>query len=150
MNMPKILSSLAVMFAIGTAGVSANEIDWWTFTGGGGSAQQGTVAISGAIGPIAPALSPATGGNYTLTGGFWGGLSTSPLPDRPLLSIQLTGGKVQLSWPIGAVGFHLEYTDDLGSGTWQSEPTPVALTEKEHTVTVPPTASHRSYRLRWP
>jgi hypothetical protein len=78
-------------------------------------------------------------------------LSPAFKPDRPVLSIQLAQGQnVQLSWPIGAAGFHLEYTDDLGSGLWHLEPAPVALNETDHIVTVPLTPGHRNYRLRWP
>lgn len=77
----KNLSLSAPLLGVVTTGLRADEIAWWTFTGGGIS-QYGGVALGGALGPIAPALSPATGGNYTLSGGFWPALSGPPKPPR--------------------------------------------------------------------
>jgi hypothetical protein len=126
------------------------EITWWTFTGGGGIGQYGSIALGGAMGPIAPALSPATGGNYTLSGGFWPALSGQPQPVWPILKIKWLADKekVLISWPVNLNGFKLEYTTNLVSGIWYSEKEPVVDTESEHTVAVPPPDVFRCYRLR--
>ena len=130
--------------------LQAGEIPWSTFTGGGGIAQHGAVALGGAIGPIAPALSPATGGHYTLTGGFWPALSGQPNAVAPILTIfpLNNGAKVRLSWPLAVNGFTLEYTPQLGSGIWITETAGVVNTAAEHTVTVPAPEAFRCYRLR--
>ena len=58
-----VMMICALLLVAGASLASTNEINWWTFTGGGGKAEQGSVALTGVIGPIAPALLPATGGN---------------------------------------------------------------------------------------
>ncbi len=143
------LIALPVLLLPATA-LQAAEIPWWTFTGGGGIAQHGAVALGGAIGPIAPALSPATGGNYTLTGGFWPAFPGHPQPVSPVLKVTPlnNGGKIRLSWPLGVKGFKLEYSTQLASGIWISESGDVVDTAAEHTVTVTVQPDFRCYRLR--
>jgi len=46
------------------------SIDWYTIDGGGGTSTGGVYAVSGTIGQP-DAGGPMTGGNYSLTGGFW-------------------------------------------------------------------------------
>lgn len=117
--------------------------------GGGGISQHGAMALGGAIGPIAPALSPAIGGNSTLTAGFWPALSGLPKAASPVLTIKYLGGdKAVISWPVGVTGFILEYTTDLGSGIWLPEPEAVTDTAIEHTVTVHTMPAFRCFRLR--
>lgn len=128
----------------------AADLPWHSLTGGGGVSQHGAVALGGAFGPIAPALSPATGGPYTLAGGFWSALDGLPRAAAPVLRIQSIdkGAQAVLSWPVGLHGFVLEYTPQLGSGIWMMEGTPVVDTLTEHTVTVPAGTGSRAYRLR--
>jgi hypothetical protein len=141
--------SLVASLLIAANVVHAAEIPWGTFTGGGGIAQYGAVALGGAIGPIAPALSPATGGDYTLTGGFWPAFPGQPQPVSPVLKIKSLGGnKALLSWSVGLNGFILEYTPQLGSGIWVTEGQKVTDTASEHTVIVPIENTTRCYRLR--
>src|SRR6516164_4620415 len=46
------------------------SIDWYKIAGGGGTSTGGTYQVSGTIGQ--PDASGAmTGGNYSITGGFW-------------------------------------------------------------------------------
>lgn len=126
------------------------DLPWHTFTGGGGISQHGAVALGGAIGPIAPALSPATGGPYTLSGGFWAALDGLPQAAAPVLRIHAIdkGATAVLSWPVAVKGFVLEYTLQLGSGVWVTEAAPVVDTPTDHTVTVPAGVGTRLYRLR--
>ena len=142
--------SLHAALLLTTTALHAAEIPWWTFTGGGGIAQHGAVALGGAIGPIAPALSSATGGNYTLTGGFWPAFPGQPKAATPVLKIKSLGdgSKALLSWPVGVNGFILEYTPQLGSGLWIVENAAVVDTATEHTATVPAADAFRCYRLR--
>jgi hypothetical protein len=52
---------------------SGYDLSWWTVDGGGGVSQSadGTYSVHGTIGqPDAGA--PLSGGDYSLTGGFWG------------------------------------------------------------------------------
>jgi len=46
------------------------SIDWYKVAGGGGTSIGGTYAVSGTIGQP-DAGGPLSGGNYSVTGGFW-------------------------------------------------------------------------------
>lgn len=146
----RIKPFILTVVALAASALTAAETSWWSFTGGGGISQHGSVALGGAIGPIAPALSPATGGNYTLNGGFWPALSGQPQPVWPILKIELLSKeeKVLISWPVNLNGFKLEYTTNLISGVWHPEDEVVVDTASEHTVTVPSSGVYRCYRLR--
>ena len=146
----KITPFVFTTLVLASSVLTAAETSWWSFTGGGGISQHGSVALGGAIGPIAPSLSPATGGNYTLSGGFWSALSGQPQPVWPVLRIKWLADKekVLLSWPVNLNGFKLEYTTELSSGIWHSETEVVVKTATENTVSVPPLGLTRCYRLR--
>jgi hypothetical protein len=146
----RIKPFIVTVVALAASALTAAETSWWSFTGGGGISQHGSVALGGAIGPIAPSLAPATGGNYTLSGGFWTALSGQPQPVWPVLKIKWLADKekVLISWPVNLNGFKLEYTTNLVSGVWYAEDEPVVDTESEHTVAVPPPGVFRCYRLR--
>jgi hypothetical protein len=47
------------------------DISWYTIDGGGGSSSGGTFQLSGTIGQHDAGV--MSGGNFTLTGGFWSG-----------------------------------------------------------------------------
>jgi len=46
-------------------------IDWHTIDGGGGTSTGGVYSVAGTIGQPDVSQQPMTGGNYSLTGGFW-------------------------------------------------------------------------------
>ena len=52
---------------------------WFTIDGGGGTSDGGAYKASGTIGQH-DASPPLTGGNYTLTGGFWAAAGLAPGP----------------------------------------------------------------------
>jgi hypothetical protein len=54
------------------------DLSWWTVDGGGGTSNGGGYTLNGTLGqPDAGTL--ASGGAYTLAGGFWhGGVAASP------------------------------------------------------------------------
>lgn len=68
-----------ILFVSGLAfAASGYDLSWWTVDGGGGTSSGKGYTLNGTIGqPDAGALS--SGGEYTLTGGFWhGGVIVSP------------------------------------------------------------------------
>jgi hypothetical protein len=74
------------------------SIDWYKIAGGGGTSTGGTYAVSGTIGQ--PDASGAmTGGNYSLTGGFWSLISVVQTAGLPNLVITQSGNSVIVSWP---------------------------------------------------
>jgi len=65
---------------VALAGSGTFEITWYTIDGGGGVSGGGGFVLSGTIGQ--PDAGSASGGNFALAGGFWGG-AADPAPPCP-------------------------------------------------------------------
>jgi len=61
--------------AVASAAQAQISIPWFTVDGGGGSSSGGTFTIRGTIGQ--PDAGVMTGGQYTVSGGFWAGTASS-------------------------------------------------------------------------
>ena len=61
------------------------SIGWHKIAGGGGTSTNGPHSISGTIGQ--PDAGTMSGGNFSLTGGFWGIVAAVQNPPAPLLSV---------------------------------------------------------------
>jgi len=91
-------------------------IDWYKVSGGGGMSSNGQYTVSGTIGQH-DAGGPMTGGNYSLTGGFWA-LYAVQTPGAPLLTITYSGNQAIVSWPPSVTGWTLQTNNNLATGTW--------------------------------
>jgi hypothetical protein len=93
----RINSILAVAFylaaALGTRAQSFS-IDRFAIAGGGGTSTGGLFAVSGAIGQ--PDAGVMSGGNYSLSGGFWGAVQTPPPVGSVIISVRVVGNEVRL------------------------------------------------------
>ena len=58
-----------------------------------------------------------TGGNYSLTGGFWS-LYAVQTPGAPLLTITYVGNQAIVSWSPSVTGWTLQTNNNLSTGTW--------------------------------
>jgi hypothetical protein len=92
------------------------SIDWSTIDGGGGTSTGGVYAVSGTIGQH-DASGAMTGGNYSLTGGFWA-LYAVQTPGAPLLTITYAGNHAIVSWSPSVTGWTLQTNSNLVTGTW--------------------------------
>ena len=94
------LLTLATLTAqLSTAHAQQYSIDWYKVAGGGGTSTGATYTVSGTIGQP-DASGPITGGNYSLTGGFWALISVVQTPGTPNLTITFVGpNSVKVSWP---------------------------------------------------
>ena len=97
-------------FVIRSSGQSYS-IDWSKVAGGGGTSSNGQYAISGTIGQH-DAGGPMTGGNYSLTGGFWALISVVQTPGAPTLYISHSGNTVTVYWQ-DVSGWSLEQNANL-------------------------------------
>ena len=87
------------------------SIDWYKISGGGGTSTGAAYQVSGTIGQ--PDASGAmTGGNYSLTGGFWSLISLLQTAGAPILYISQSGGTVTLFWQ-DVSGWSLQQNNDL-------------------------------------
>lgn len=115
--------------------------------GGGDMSGGGVYSVSGTVGQ--PDAGPIlTGGNFSVTGGFW------QTPDAPLLRIRWDGLNVIVSWPNPSTGFVLQQTLQLASPpsamVWTDVTLVPAETGLEKSITMPASPGHRFFRLNHP
>jgi hypothetical protein len=98
------------------ASAQSYSIDWYKIAGGGGTSTNGQYSLSGTIGQP-DASAPMTGGNYSLTGGFWA-IYAVQTAGAPLLTISISNNQAVVSWPVAATGWTLQTNNNLATGTW--------------------------------
>jgi hypothetical protein len=90
---------LLLSFLVAASVVNAQpySVDWSKISGGGGTSAGGTYQVSGTIGQ--PDASGAmSGGNYSVTGGFWSLFQVVQTPGAPTLYISHSGNTVTVYW----------------------------------------------------
>jgi hypothetical protein len=117
------------------------SIDWYKIAGGGGTSTGGVFAVSGTIGQ-ADAGGAMTGGQYSLTGGFWS-LYAVQTPGAPLLTITFANNQAIVSWPASATGWMLQTNGNLGTTNWVNYGASVV----NNSVTNSPTRGKLFFRL---
>jgi hypothetical protein len=145
-----VLFVITALFAV-KALAQSYSVDWFTIDGGGGTSTGGVYAVSGTLGqPDAGAT--MSGGNYSLTGGFWSLLSVVQTPGAPRLSITLTTTNTAMVWwPSPSTGFTLQQnTNGLGTVNWSNVVTSPTDNGTIKYVIVNPPTGHRFYRLHKP
>ena len=94
------------------------SIDWYKIAGGGGTSTGATYQVSGTVGQP-DAGGAMTGGNYSLTGGFWSLVSVVQTAGAPPLTITHSGNSVKVSWPYPSTGWTLQQNSNLAvPGGW--------------------------------
>jgi hypothetical protein len=96
------------------------SIVWYRIAGGGGTSAGGAYQVSGTIGQHDAGVA-MTGGDYSLTGGFWS-MYAMQTPGAPLLSITCSGNLAIISWPPSVTGWTLQTNNDLSTGSWGNYP----------------------------
>ncbi len=87
------------------------SIDWYTIDGGGGASTGGVFTVNGTIGQ--PDAGTMSGGNYSLTGGFWS-LYAVQTPGAPHLWVTRTStNTVCVWWPVSDTTWQLQSTATL-------------------------------------
>lgn len=141
-----------VMLALSANVVHAQSysIDWYKISGGGGTSSNGQFTVSGTIGQH-DAGGPMTGGNYSLTGGFWSLLSVLQTPGAPTLRIFLTTTNTAvIAWPTASTGFTLIQNTNIGTTNWAAVGNPVNVVGSENQVIIAPPTGAKFFRLKSP
>ena len=114
------------------------SIDWYKISGGGGTSSNGQYVVSGTIGQH-DAGGPLTGGNYSLTGGFWSLLSVIQTPGSPTLRIFLTSSNTAvIAWPAPSTGFRLLLNTNLNTTNWSTAGSPITVGSENQVIIAPP------------
>jgi hypothetical protein len=113
----KILFIIGALLAVTVAHAQQYSINWYKVSGGGGTSTGGVYSVSGTIGQ--PDASGAmSGGNYSVTGGFWSMIQVVQTPGAPLLFITYSGNQAIVSWDPSVTGWTLQTNNNLSTGTW--------------------------------
>jgi hypothetical protein len=115
--MKKLTLALGLLILTASAFAQSYSIDWYKVAGGGGTSTGGVYAVSGTIGQP-DASAPMTGGQYSVTGGYWSLINVVQTPGAPTLTITYVGNQAIISWPSSVTGFTLQTNNNLDSGTW--------------------------------
>jgi len=89
------------------------SIDWYKIAGGGGTSTNGQWSVTGTIGQP-DASSAMSGGNYSLTGGFWSLISVVQTAGAPTLFISHAANTVTVYWQ-AVSGWSLKQNSSLAT-----------------------------------
>ena len=134
------------MLVPGISFAQSYSIDWYKIAGGGGTSTGGVYAVSGTIGQP-DASSAMTGGNYSVTGGFWSLISVFQTAGAPPLNIAHDGNNVVVSWPLTS-GFVLQQNSDLSTAHWTTSGYTISTNGTVESITVPSPNGILFFRLK--
>ena len=136
-----------LLLALSSLHAQTYSIDWSKIAGGGGTSTGGVYSVSGTIGQ--PEASGAlTGGNYSLTGGFWALVSAVQTPGLPNLVISYAGSSVIVSWPAtGSYTLQQNANVAVPSG-WATSGYSIATANGTNRITIPSPAGNLFFRLK--
>ena len=125
------------------------SIDWYKIAGGGGTSTGGTYQVSGTIGQH-DAGNAMTGGNYSLTGGFWSLISVVQTAGLPNLTITHSGNSVIVSWPdTGSYTLQQNANLALANG-WATSGYSINTANGTNSITITPPTGNVFFRLANP
>jgi hypothetical protein len=123
------------------------SIDRYEMGGGGGTSTGGTYQVSGTIGqPDAGAA--ISGGQYSVTGGFWSLIAVVQTVGAPMLTILHATNSVTVSWPLASAGFALQQNSNLANPAgWSIYSGTVSTNNGVGSITVTVPTGNLFYRL---
>jgi hypothetical protein len=140
-----ILCFLLIAFCL--PAIAQYSINWYAFTGGGGTSTGGVYTVTATVGQYC-AGGPMSGGNYSLTGGFWS-LYAVQTPGAPSLRIFLTATNTAVvAWPYPSTGFTLQSNTNLSTANWSSAGGTTNVVGSEYQLIVSPPVGNQFYRLK--
>ncbi len=151
MKVKCVLAGIVVVLLLGfRAGAQSYSIDWSVIPGGGGVSSNGQFSLAGTIGQ--PAVgSVMSGGNYSLTGGFWSLISVVQTAGAPFLTVTHSGNQVVVSWPTPATAWTLQQNSNLaGGGGWAASAYSVSATNGTSSIIITGPTGNLFFRLSQP
>ena len=122
------------------------SIDWFKIAGGGGTSSNGQYTVSGTIGQPDAGMA-MTGGNYSLTGGFWSLIAVVQTAGLPNLCIAHSGNSVIVSWP-NTTSCTLQTNNNLANAPgWNAYGGTVNTASGTNSVIITPPTGNLFFRL---
>ena len=152
MKATKFLTRLCVacagLFALATH-AQPYSIDGFNISGGGGTSTGGVYAVTGTIGQSETGMA-MSGGNYSLTGGFWSLIAAVQTPGLPNLTITYSGTNVIVSWP-NTGSYTLQQNSNLAvPGGWTTSSYTITTTNGTNSIAVTSPTGNLFFRLTQP
>ena len=146
--MKTVMLIWALLLAV-KAGAQTYSIDWYKIVGGGGTSTGATYSVTGTIGQH-DASGAMSGGNYSVTGGFWSLINVVQTPGAPALNISHSGNTVTVYWQ-NVAGWNLYQSGNLTTpiGSWSASSTPTLSSGTNYLNLVNP-ARNLFFRLKFP
>lgn len=100
------------------------SVDWNKVAGGGGTSTGGTYEVSGTIGQH-DASGAMSGGNYSITGGYWAMINVVQTPGAPTLFISRSNNVATVYWQ-NVSGWNLIQNGNLATpvASWSASSSP--------------------------
>ena len=116
--MKKLILGVWLLPLLALTASAQYSIDWYKVAGGGGTSTGGTYQVSGTIGQPDASAAPMTGGNYSLTGGFWALYAVQTPGAHCSPSLIRAAPRPWSAWPLSVTGWTLQTNNNLATGTW--------------------------------
>jgi hypothetical protein len=125
------------------------SVDWYKIAGGGGTSTNGQYVVSGTIGQPDASLA-MSGGQYSVTGGFWSLINVVQTPGAPTLYISHSGNTVTVYWQ-DAAGWNLVQDGSLNTpiANWSPSSSPT-LTGGTNYLNIVNPSGNLFFRLKNP
>lgn len=138
-----------INYSLSTTFAQSYSVDWYKIAGGGGTSTNGQYSISGTIGQP-DASGEMTGGNYSVTGGYWALVQLVQTPDAPTLYLSQSGNVVTVYWQ-NVSGWNLVQNGNLTTpiGSWSASSAPT-LTGGTNYLNVTNPSGNVFFRLKNP
>jgi len=140
---------IALLMITAKASAQSYSIDWYKIAGGGGTSTGAVYSVSGTIGQH-DASGAMSGGNYSVTGGFWALINVVQTPGAPTLYISHGGNTVTVYWQ-DVAGWNLIQNGNLATpvASWSASSSPT-LTNGTNYLNLTNPAGNLFFRLKNP
>jgi hypothetical protein len=147
-NLRSLLLGLMVLVGSQTAlQAQSYTIDWCKISGGGGTSTGATYQVTGTIGQP-DAGGAMSGGQYSVTGGFWSLVAVVQTPGAPLLTITRSGSSVIVFWPLSPGGFSLQQNGNVANAAgWSAYGGILSTNNGVNSITITPPVGNLFFRL---
>jgi hypothetical protein len=144
----RTLLAAALLASAASVHAQSFSLDWYAIAGGGGTSTSATFQATGTIGQPDAGVA-MTGGNYSLTGGFWSLLSVVQTVGLPKLTITHSGKSVVVAWP-NTGSYTLQQNSNLAGGAWTPSGYAITTNNGTNSITITPPAGKLFFRLSNP
>ena len=148
MNPRRFLIVLAVIAAPMLVWADPFSVPWWKVSSGGGTSEGGSFTISGIIGQPESGVT-SSGGNYSVTTGFWSRVNVIQVDGLPELKILRSAkANVVLTWTEGEAPLTIEESPDAKPGSWSPTARQIVSVGNARQITISGATGRSFFRLK--